>query len=82
MYTEYIPTKKRGVYIRSYISKEKNGYVISVCPVLIENGEEFRFGIIKEKKVIMKGSVAVLDAEKKFLIDLVLEKTGLQIMEG
>lgn len=82
MYMEYIPTKKRDVYIRSDISKEKNGYVISVYPVLIENGKESRFGLIKERKVIMKGSVAVLDAEKKFLIDLVLEKTGLQIMEG
>ena len=30
----------------------------------------------------MKGSQAVLDSEKLFLIDLVLKKTELQIMEG
>lgn len=82
MYMEYIPTKKRDVYIRTDITKEKNGYVISVYPILIGDDKEIKFDVYKEKKVIMKGSQAVLDSEKLFLIDLVLEKTGLQIMEG
>ena len=76
---EYVKTTTKDVFIRTEIFYG-NGFFISVYPVLLKDGEEYRFKVEEENITITRRFASSLDAEKSSLIDIVLEKTGLELV--